>query len=184
MRLIILTLALALVVIAASVVYLAIQAPESPLHSEIKRDTEVLLASLSDPKARQNLRAQAESRADFFGDLGDGLPSRWASLTWRPVLVASMVRGSLALSALPLLGAILMVGILAGLLRRHLLTENFGYHSTTFSYAGKLILVGTLAGYVWTGLSPIGPPIWCLYLFAVGAAGGLGAYFGNLPPRL
>ena len=179
------SLAIALALIAAMVVWLAIQPPGSPHHSAIERDTEELLASLSDPRARRDLLAEARGRSTFMGDFLARYPIlNRITFTWKPALVSSMVRASLAFATLPLLGATLLVGIAAGLLKRHHLREAAGYHSSTFSYAGKVFLAFTLAGYVWTGLAPIGPPIWCLYLFSIGGAGGLTAYFGNLPPRL
>ncbi len=89
-----------------------------------------------------------------------------------------------ATAMLPLLVAAMLVGVQAGLLRRHRLRERQGFASLTFSYLGKQAVAVALAAYVFVALSPLAPLPWALYLAVVMAALGAAFYVGNLPPKL
>ncbi len=94
------------------------------------------------------------------------------------------VRSSLALAALPVALAMLLLGGVAGLLRRHKVRDEYGFASLTFSYLGKLVAAFSVALYAFTALSPLGPPVWRLYAAGLSGAAGATLYFGNLPPKI
>jgi len=148
----------------------------------IAADASSVLATLADDEARH-----AAESSDRVGTLATRLTMRL------PILVASRAR-RLGASAgarlwvagamLPLLVAAMLVGVLAGLLRRHKLRERQGFASVTFSYLGKQAVAVALAGYLFVALSPLAPLPWALYLASVTAAIGAAFYVGNLPPKL
>jgi hypothetical protein len=120
---------------------------------------------------------------------------RLASLAPRPLqrgpsprlaAAAASVGARLAagILTLPVLAAAMLLGVLAGLLRRHRLRERQGFASLTFSYLGKQAVAVALAFYALVSLSPLAPPPWGLYVATVAAALGGAFYVGNLPPKL
>jgi hypothetical protein len=94
------------------------------------------------------------------------------------------IRALVSLSVLPLAGTLAVLSTVWGLLqRRHLMTRH-GFHSLTFSYLGKLLVVGAAGTYAFTSLAPLAPPPWTLYLWSLVGSGGMALYFRNLPPKL
>jgi|GEM_PF-6791537 len=183
MRMLLATLLLVLLALLASAVYIVAAPADAPVHARLERDAQEILELLPDPSTRVSIRARAEEAAGAADRLaaGSGGKSRF---NLRPAATVAAVRLAVALGAVPIYIALLTLGTIAGLLRRDWLRDTFGFASLTFSYAGKAVVSLSLAAYIVTGLSPMGPPVWSLYLF--GLAGSLGSclYFGNLPPRI
>lgn len=183
MNIFFLTLAALLATFAGTAGWLLVSPSDSPLHQGLERSREAQLATLPDPEVRSRVRARALATAErarpfLARELG------WRRLDVRPAVAAAVVRMELAGAVLPLLAGLLVLGGVGGLLRRRFLMERLGFHSLTFSYLGKALLAISLGSFVWTGLSPIAPPIATLYAFSAAAAAGVGLYLGNLPPKL
>ncbi len=175
-----LLLLLAMIVVAS---YLLVLAPDSPVHTGFNRQVDDLLDTVPEARTRTAIQRLATTAADTAtAILSAHAPARAPQA--RPPIMISVIRGTLALSVLPVLGTLAMIGSLLGLLRRRLLIENLGFHSVTFSYLGKTLAAFSAAAYAFSGLSPLGPPLWTLYVFAATAALGTALYFGNLPPKL
>jgi len=102
----------------------------------------------------------------------------------RPAVALSIARAEAAKAALPVAFGLFYLGVVGGLLRRHLRAENLGFHSVTFSHMGKLLVLAGVVGYVVSGIAPVGLPIASLYVFSAAVAVGATLYVGNLPPRL
>ena len=172
-----------LLALATVASYLFVLPPESPVHQRFATDAEHALSVVPDPALRARLGSRATAVADwvmsFLGRVG-----ATQGLNVHPPIVLATVRAALAAALLPVAGAVLLAGVLAGLLRRRLLMEDVGFHSLTFSYLGKVVASFSAALYAFTALSPIGPPLWALYVFTLTAAAGAGLWFGNLPPRI
>jgi hypothetical protein len=175
-------LVLLLSFLASGAVLLALL-PDSWLHRHMVQDPEAILSRIPDPAFQESLRRRlrdwtAAAEQILAGTSAERVPSL------RPAAQAVAVRSAVALAATPLLATSLGVGVLGGLLYRHKLIQEFGFHSVTFSYIGKVAKSVSIAAYIFTALSPLGPPIWTLYLYLLTGAAGAAAYVGNLPPRI
>lgn len=177
------TVGLLLAALVATAGLLLAVPPDSALHGRVERDGEVILASLRDPNARSRVREKASAAARMVHPRL--LPVlRIRGLDSRPAASAAVIRAHVATATLPLLGSLATLGVIAGFLRRRLQIERTGFHSLTFSYLGKAITAFSGAAFLFTAVSPLGPPIWTLYAFSLGVAGGAALFFGNLPPKL
>lgn len=182
MRFLATTLLAILASVGATIGYVLIVAP-AQAHARITRDLTELLGLIPDGDARTALAARA-SRAEAYADrLSARLPGP-PRRDLRPLIAAMYVRCSLAVAALPVALGMLLLGITAGLLRRHRLREEYGFASLTFSYVGKMIVALSVALYVFTALSPLGPPLWAVYATALSATAGATLFVGNLPPKI
>jgi len=176
----VLLLLVALMLVTA---YLGLQAPEAPVHARFAREVDQLLAAVPDLERQRELRSRAGTLATAVSiPLSFHAPR--LAVQAQPLLVLSVVRASLAVAVLPVLGTLVAIGVLLGLLRRRLLIESLGFHSLTFSYLGKALAASSAAAYAFTGLSPLAPPPWMLYVFAAAISLGAALWFGNLPPKL
>lgn len=155
----------------------------SPLEDHLDLSREALLRTVPNPGTRARVRRQAARLADVVCPL---LVPRLGSSRLDPRSAAQVmaVRTSLSLAILPLAGALGVLSVTWGLLRRRRLMDLHGFHSLTFSYLGKLLVVGALGLYAFSSLAPIAPPLWTLYLWIALGSGGLALYFRNLPPKL
>lgn len=183
MRMLLATLLIVLLSLLASGVYIIAAPADSPMHTRFEKDAHSILAVLPDPATRRSIAARAENAAHAAERIASKSSER-SRFNLQPAASVIAVRSAVALATGPLLLALLVLGTIAGLLRRDWIRDTFGFASLTFSYAGKAIVSLSLAAYIVTGLSPLGPAVWWLYLF--GLSGGLGSclYFGNLPPKL
>lgn len=177
------TLGLLLAALVTTVGLILALPPDSALHRHLERDREEVLLSFPDPAVRSKIRARALAAAQAaHPHLAPVLKVR--GLDARSVVSAAIIRASAAAATLPILGILGSLGVTAGFLRRRLKIERTGFHSLTFSYLGKALAALSGAAFLFTAVSPLGPPIWTLYIFSFGVAGGCCAFFGNLPPRL
>ena len=183
MRIFFASLGLVLAALFGTAATLVLLPPGSTVHVDLARSREEILSTVPDPAVRSSLR----SRAEAFAERLHPVLSRRVALRRfdaRLALSVSALRLALALAVLPLAGAAVLLGAVAGLLRRRTLIDRTGYHSLTWSYLGKAAFALSLGAYAFTAVSPLGPPVWTLYAFAVASAGGAGLYLGNLPPKL
>ncbi len=181
MRLLAWTLLLVLAGLGLQTAYVGVFANPRDFERRLREDIGRSLASVQEGPGREALRRRALRAAAVLGReaRGGGTASLGPTLT-----SAVAVRVMLAAAVLPLFGAALLLGIAAGLLRRHRLREGNGYSSVTFSYVGKFLVAAALAGYVLAALSPAILPLWSFYLAALGGSAGAAVYVGCLPPRL
>jgi hypothetical protein len=155
----------------------------SPLEDRLGRAREELLRSVPNPGTQARVRRQAASLADTLCPLL--LPRVGVRrLDPRGPAEVMAIRACLSLAVLPLAGTLAVLSATWGLLARRRLMDRHGFHSLTFSYLGKLLVVGSSGIYAFTSLAPLAPPLWTLYLWAALGSGGLALYFRNLPPRL
>lgn len=181
-----LTVAVAALVIAGLlgiVCAMLVMPSGSAFHAAVERDANSLLLTIPDRISRASLASKSETAANSI----HLSLIRLASVSRhdpRRALRASYLRAYMGLAILPIAGTAALLGMLAGLLRRRFLMESLGYHSSTFSYLGKVLFAGAAMGYIFTSLSPLAPPLWTLYGFSLTAAIGVALYFRNLPPRL
>lgn len=183
MRFVLAVVLLVAALVAGSVAYLAASPAGSPVHRRLDGEAEELLALVPSEGAREDLRERSEALA---GRIERAIDRHHAARRVHagPALRAGAVRACLGAAALPILLALLGIGAIAGLLRRDVLAAEFGFASVTFSYFGKALVAISVALYSFTALSPMGPPVWTLYLSMLAAAGGTAMYFGNLPPKI
>jgi hypothetical protein len=177
------TASLLLVALLATAGWVLSQPTGSPLQGDLERSREAMLATIPDPAARTRIRARALAVGDALGPL---LAQRLGGrrLDPRPATQAVVVRATLALSILPISGVLSTIAAIWGLLRRRRLMDGHGFHSLTFSYLGKILTAGSWGAFAYSGLSPLAPPLWTLYLFSALGAGGGALYLRNLPPKL
>lgn len=183
MRIFFASLGLVLAALFGTAAALVLLDPGSAVHADLARSRESILATVPDPEVRASLRRDSEG---FARRLHPHLSRRVGLRRFdaRPALEVSALRLALALAVLPVSGAAVLLGAVAGLLRRRTLIDRMGYHSLTWSYLGKAAFAISLGAYAFTAVSPIGPPVWTLYAFTATATAGAGLYFGNLPPKL
>ncbi len=182
MRLLVWTLLLVLAGLGLQAAYIAVLASPRDFERRLREDIALALNGVPSGPCREALRVRALRASAVVRPGRD--PSGTAALLVPTLTSAVAVRVVLAVGVLPLFGAALLVGIVAGLLRRHRLREEHGYSSVTFSYVGKFLVAGALAGYVLTAFSPAIVPLWGFYLATLGVSAGAAVYVGCLPPRL
>lgn len=177
------TLSLVLCLLLGTGGWVLAQPAGSPLGRRLEMSREAMLSSVPDRAARERLRERSAVVAGEFRPL---LARRLggARLDPAPALQAVVVRASLASRVAPLSGVLALLAAVLGLLRRRLLIDRHGFHSLTFSYLGKLLAAGSLGAFAFTALSPLGPPLWTLYVFSAVGAAGTALWFRNLPPKL
>ncbi len=143
---------------------------------------EAALETVRDPLARGSARAEAARWERALSPIGR-LLSRRARSVERTLVRATALRIALARRLIPLGLFFLVLGAMAGLLRRDRARDLVLYSSVTFSYIGKFLALAALAYGVFVALSPFAPPLWTLYPALGLAAVGATTYVGNLPPR-
>lgn len=144
---------------------------------------EAALGTVRDPRSRDSARAKADGWEKALAPIGRVLARRAGSVE-KALVRTTAIRITLAQRLIPLGLFLLILGALAGLLRRDRARELVLYSSVTFSYIGKALALAGIAIGVFVALSPFAPPLWTLYPALGLAAVGAATYVGNLPPRL
>jgi hypothetical protein len=177
------TLSFVLCLLLGTSAFVLVQPSASPLGQRLIESREEMLSSVPDAAARERLR---ESSAAVAREIRPRLARRFggARLDPGPAAAAVAVRATLAGRVAPLGGVLVLLAAFFGLLRRRLLIDRHGFHSLTWSYLGKLLVVGSWGAFAFTALSPLAPPLWTLYVDSALAAVGTALWFRNLPPRL
>ncbi len=183
MRILVLSFLLVLISLAGSALYLAVAPANAPGRARIAREADEIPETVPDPHVRRAIRSQAARWTRFAARLPTTRGSA-AQAGAEAALAAAAVRAVLALAVAPLFAAATALGVLAGFLRRNRLREEYGYASTTYSSLAKHGAALSIALYVFTGLSPLGPPVWTLYAWSGTTMLGATVYFGNLPPKI
>jgi len=155
---------------------------ELPGGGKAWQELDRLLATVPDPARRgETARLVGHQARALDASYGHWLGDKRESL--RPLWGLSAFRAAAAWYALPVAGILLGTGIALGLARRERKREEASYSSSTWSYVGKFFLAMSIAGYAFTAFSPVGFPVWMLYVFGATAAGGLALYLAHIPPR-
>jgi hypothetical protein len=155
----------------------------SAVDRRIATDASDVLATLSDAAAQGHATEAFHWGVALAHQLTMRLPLPIGSRA-RRLGASAGARLWVATAMLPLLMAAMLVGVLAGLLRRHRLRERQGFASLTISFLGKQAVAVALAAYLFVALSPFAPLPWALYIALAIAAMGAAFYVGNLPPKL
>lgn len=144
---------------------------------------EAALGTVRDLSARESARAKADRWEVALAPIGRVLSRRTGSVE-KNLIRATALRITLAQRLIPLGLFLLILGGMAGLLRRDRARDLVLYSSVTFSYIGKALALAGIAFGVFVALSPFAPPLWTLYPALGLAAVGVATYVGNLPPKL